>query len=382
MNRRFFVKTSGLALLGTALTPRVFARMAQASATRGKKILVTIFQRGAVDGLNMIVPYGERAYAAARPSIGIAKSDVLDLDGFFGAHPSLQSLMPYWKDHSLAIVHAAGSPDTTRSHFDAQDFMESGTPGVKSTSDGFLARTLAVEKVKAAPLQAVAISASTPRILAGSQAIVTTDIARYANSPSTELFASTYPEAFEAGRVLKSMRAQNGEGYPRNPLGDALQQIARLIKSDVGLEIAFADVGGWDTHAAQGGKDGQLANNLRGFSEAIAAFAKDLGSRMSEVVLVTTSEFGRTVHENGNRGTDHGHATVMLALGGNVNGGKVHGKWPGLDRERLFEGRDLAVTTDFRDVFGAVLTKHLGIFSLGTIFPGFRPDGNHAIIRA
>ncbi|HKR65816.1 MAG TPA: DUF1501 domain-containing protein [Thermoanaerobaculia bacterium] len=372
MNRRIFLKSSGLALLGTAITPHVFARMAQASSTRGKKVLVTIFQRGAVDGLNMIVPYGERAYAAARPSIGLAKSDVLDLDGFFGAHPSLQSLMPFWKDRSLAIVHAAGSPDATRSHFDAQDFMESGTPGVKSMSDGFLTRVLASEKSKS-PLQSVAISSSTPRILAGSQAIVTNDIARYANAPSTELFASMYPEAFEAGKVLKGMRATNDASYPRGPLGDALQQIARIIKSDVGLEIAFADVGGWDTHAAQGGKDGQLANNLRLFSDAIAAFAKDLGSRMSDVVLVTTSEFGRTVHENGNRGTDHGHATVMLALGGNVSGGKVHGKWPGLDRAQLFEGRDLAVTTDFRDVFGEVLTKHLGVNSLATVFPRYAP---------
>jgi uncharacterized protein (DUF1501 family) len=369
MNRRTFVKTSGIALIGTALTPSVFARMAQASKTRGKKILVTVFQRGAVDGLNMIVPYGERAYAASRPSIGIAKSDVLDLDGFFGAHPSLQSLMPYWKDHSLAIVHAAGSPDGTRSHFDAQDFMESGTPGVKSTQDGFLTRAL----VERAPLSAVAISATTPRIFAGSNAIATTDITRYANAPSTDLFASTYPEAFEAGRILKSMRATTGSGYPRNPLGDALQQIARIIKSDVGLEIAFADAGGWDTHAAQGGKDGQLANNLRGFAEAIVAFAKDLGSRMSDVVLVTTSEFGRTVRENGNRGTDHGHATVMLTLGGNVKGGEVYGKWPGLDRAQLFEGRDLAVTTDFRDVFGEVLTRHMGLTTLAEVFPKYVP---------
>jgi uncharacterized protein (DUF1501 family) len=369
MNRRTFVKTSGIALIGTALTPHVFARMAQASTTRGKKILVTVFQRGAVDGLNMIVPYGERAYSVARPSIGIAKGDVLDLDGFFGAHPALQSLMPYWNDRSLAIVHAVGSPDGTRSHFDAQDFMESGTPGVKSTEDGFLAR--AVRKDATSPLSAVAISATTPRILAGSNAIATADIVRYANAPATDLFASTYPEAFEAGRILKSMRATAGAGYPRNPLGQALQQIARIIKSDVGLEIAFADVGGWDTHAAQGGKDGQLANNLRGFAEAIAAFAKDLGSRMSDVVLVTTSEFGRTVRENGNRGTDHGHATVMLTLGGNVKGGKVHGKWPGLDRAQLFEGRDLAVTTDFRDVFGEVLTRHMDLPSLARVFPKY-----------
>lgn len=366
MNRRTFVKTSGIALIGTALTPSVFARMAQASTTHGRKILVTVFQRGAVDGLNMIVPYGDRAYSASRPSIGIARNDVLDLDGFFGAHPSLQSLMPFWTDRSLAIVHAAGSPDATRSHFDAQDFMESGTPGVKSTRDGFLARALPGD---ARPLGAVAISATMPRILAGSNAIATTDLTRFANAPATDLFASTYPEAFEAGKILRSMRGVAGTGYPRNPLGDALQQIARIIKSEVGLEIAFADVGGWDTHAAQGGKEGQLANNLRGLADAIAAFAKDLGSRMLDVVLVTTSEFGRTVRENGNRGTDHGHATVMLTLGGRVKGGKVYGTWPGLDHAQLYEGRDLAVTTDFRDVFGEVLTRHLGVTSLTQVFP-------------
>lgn len=366
MNRRLFLKSSGIALLGTALTPAVFARMAQASALRGKKVLVAIFQRGDVDGLNMIVPYAESAYYSARRSIAIPKKDVLDLDGFFGAHPSLQSLTPFWKDRSLAIVHAAGSPDGTRSHFDAQDFMESGTPGIKSTRDGFLTRAM---KPPHAPLRALAISQQMPRILAGSQAIVTADIARYANAPSTKLFESTYPEAYEAGRVLRSLRATKGSGYPRHPLGDALAQIAQVIKSDVGLEIAFADVGGWDTHAGQGGVDGQLANNLRGLSESIAAFARDLGSRIGDVVLVTMSEFGRTVRENGNRGTDHGHATVMLVLGGNVNGGKVHGRWPGLGNDQLFEKRDLAVTTDFRDVFAEVLAKHLGVSSMASVFP-------------
>jgi len=369
MNRRIFLKTSGLTLLGTALTPRVFARMAQASGTRGKKVLVAIFQRGAVDGLNMIVPYGESAYYSARPTIAIPKKDVLDLDGFFGAHPSLQSLLPFWKDRSLAIVQAAGSPDATRSHFDAQDFMESGTPGVKSTEDGFLAR--AMDPPNKEPLRALAISPSMPRILAGSNAVVATDIARYANAPSTKVFGSMYPEAFEASRILRTLGANSGTAYPRNPLGDALSQIARVIKSDVGLEIAFADAGGWDTHAAQGGIDGQLANNLRGFSEAMTAFANDLGSRMSDVVLITMSEFGRTVRQNGNRGTDHGHATVMLALGGNVKGGKVHGRWPGLASHQLFEGRDLAVTTDFRDVFAEVLTKHLGVPSMASVFPKY-----------
>ncbi|HUP60298.1 MAG TPA: DUF1501 domain-containing protein [Thermoanaerobaculia bacterium] len=374
MNRRIFLKTSGLALVGSALTPNVFARMAGAGATGGKKVLVAIFQRGAVDGLNMIVPYGERSYYAARPSIAIPKNEIADLDGFFGAHPSLQSLMPYWKDRSLAIVHAAGSPDSTRSHFDAQDFMEAGTPGVKSTEDGFLARALATRKDDA-PLRAVALSQEPPRILAGSSAIATADLATFANSASAKIFGSMYPEAFESVNILRSLRGRNEATYPRGPLANALKQIAQLIKSDVGLEVAFADVGGWDTHAGQGRTEGHLANNLRNFSDAIAAFAKDLGSRMGDVVLVTMSEFGRTVRENGNRGTDHGHATVMLALGGNVKGGKVYGKWPGLGTSQLFEGRDLAVTTDFRDVFGEVLTQHLDVPSLAKVFPRYQGKG-------
>jgi uncharacterized protein (DUF1501 family) len=368
MNRRLFLKTTGIALAGSALTPNIFAKMAAASNTRGKKTLVAIFQRGAVDGLNMIVPHGEKAYYAARPSIAILKSAVLDLDGFFGAHPSLQALMPYWKDKSLAIVHAAGSPDSTRSHFDAQDFMESGTPGVKSTEDGFLARALATRRSES-KVRAVAMSQTPPRILAGSSAISTTDIRAYANSPAAKIFGSMYPESFEAVRVLKSVDVKSGADYPRGALASSLKQIAGLIKSDVGLEVAFADVGGWDTHAGEGGAEGQLANNLKNFAEAIAAFAKDLGSRMSDVVLVTMSEFGRTVRENGNRGTDHGHATAMLILGGDVRGGKVHGKWPGLDN--LYENRDLAVTTDFRDVFAEVLTKQLGVTSLASVFPRY-----------
>jgi len=353
MNRRLFLRTTGLGLLGAALPLR--------AATRRGKVLVVIFQRGAVDGLNMIVPYGERAYAASRPSIAIPRNEVLDLDGFFGAHPSLQSLMPFWKDRSLAVVHAAGSPDATRSHFDAQDFMESGTPGEKSTKDGFLAR--AIGKPKSSAPRAVAITTTLPRIFSGApDAIAATDLAKFRNERASALFASAYPEAFEAARVLGKVDASGGP----------LKQIASLIKGDVGVEVAFTDVGGWDTHAAQ---KAPLANNLRRLSEDIAALAKDLGSRMSDVVLVTMSEFGRTVRENGNRGTDHGHGGVMMILGGDVRGGKVHGKWPGLEREQLFEGRDLAVTTDFRDVFGELLTKHLGVTSLATVFPRYAVRG-------
>ena len=399
IDRRFFLKSSGLALVGGTLLPNVFVRMANAATTKGNKTLVAIFQRGAVDGLNMIVPYGEQAYYAARPTITVprpgAEGGAIDLDGFFGLHPSLASLSPYFKDHSLAMIHAVGSPDTTRSHFDAQDFMESGTPGVKSTEDGFLSRAIGTKKETAvSPLRAVALSPAMPRILSGGAgAVAMTNISQFGirgNANVSGGFESMYAEAvagtlggtakesFEAARILKStdpqkLQPENGAVYPNGPLGNSLRQIAQLIKSNVGLEVAFADVSGWDTHAGEGGAQGQLANNLRNFSDAIAAFARDLGSRMGDVVLVTMSEFGRTVRENGNRGTDHGHANVMMLLGGSVKGGKVHGKWPGLGSQQLYENRDLAITTDFRDIFAELLTKQLAVPSLKSVFPGYEP---------
>ncbi|HEV8657373.1 MAG TPA: DUF1501 domain-containing protein [Thermoanaerobaculia bacterium] len=401
INRRVFLKSSGLALVAGGLLPNVFVRMAQAGTPKGKRVLVAIFQRGAVDGLNVIVPYGEAQYYAARPTIavprpGSGEAAALDLDGFFGLHPAMASLIPYFKDRSAAFVHAVGSPDTTRSHFDAQDFMESGTPGVKSTEDGFLSRAVAAKKeANASPLRAVALSPALPRILSGNAgAVAMTNVGQFgirageASGQIASSFESMYAEAvagalggtakesFEAARILKNadplkLQPENGATYPNNALGNSLKQIAQLIKSDVGLEVAFADVGGWDTHAGEGGAQGQLANNLRNFADAISAFAKDLGSRMGDVVLVTMSEFGRTVRENGNRGTDHGHANVMLVLGGGVKGGKVYSQWPGLAPERLFENRDLAVTTDFRDVFGELVTKQLSVASLKTVFPGY-----------
>jgi len=374
IDRRFFLKSSGLALVAGGLLPNVFVKMAGAATTKGKKVLVAIFQRGAVDGLNVVVPYGEAAYYATRPTIAIPRDGVLDLDGFFGLHPAVASLVPYFKDKSLAFVHAVGSPDATRSHFDAQDFMESGTPGVKTTEDGFLSRALRTKKAKS-PLRAVALGTALPRILSGNaNAVAMSDINRF--GVRLPEFEALYPEAFEASRILKSadptkLQPENSAQYPNNPLGNALKQIAQLIKSDVGLEIAFTDVGGWDTHAGEGGAQGQLANNLRQFSDAIAAFTCDLGSRMGDVVLVTMSEFGRTVRENGNRGTDHGHANFMLVVGGGVKGGKVHGTWPGLTN--LYENRDLQVTTDFRDVFAELLTKQLGVASLKSVFPNYDP---------
>jgi uncharacterized protein (DUF1501 family) len=396
ITRRTFFKSSGLALVAGGLLPNVFVRMANAATTNGKKTLVAIFQRGAVDGLNVIVPYAEKAYYDARPTIAIPRNEVVDLDGFFGAHPSLASIAPYFKEKSLAVVHAVGSPDATRSHFDAQDFMESGTPGVKTTQDGFLARALAAKKEPASsPLRAVALGPALPRILAGAGGgVAMSNVAQFGirgGAQSGDLASSfesmyaqagllggTAKESFEAAKMLKAadpqkLQAANGAVYPNTQLGNSLKQIAQLIKSNVGLEIAFTDVSGWDTHAGEGGAQGQLANNLRQFSDAIAAFARDLGSRMSDVVLVTMSEFGRTVRENGNRGTDHGHANVMLLLGGNVRGGKVHAAWPGLSSQTLFENRDLAVTTDFRDVFAELLSKQLGVAALKNVFPGYEP---------
>jgi uncharacterized protein (DUF1501 family) len=401
IDRRFFLKSSGLALIAGGLLPNVFVKMADAATTKGKKVLVAIFQRGAVDGLNVVVPYGEGQYYGARPTIaiplpGAGEGAAIDLDGFFGVHPSLASLVPYFKDRSAAFIHAVGSPDATRSHFDAQDFMESGTPGVKVTEDGFLSRALVAKKTAASsPLRAVALSPALPRILSGTAGAVSmTNVAQFgirggaASGQLTASFESMYAgavagalggtakESFEAARILTSadpqkLQPENGAMYPNGPLANALRQIAQLIKSDVGLEVAFADVGGWDTHAGEGGTQGQLANNLRQFSDSIAAFARDLGSRMGDVVLVTMSEFGRTVRENGNRGTDHGHANFMLVLGGGVKGGRVYGKWPGLSSQQLYENRDLAITTDFRDVFGELLTKQLGVTSLKTVFPTY-----------
>jgi uncharacterized protein (DUF1501 family) len=401
MDRRIFLKSSGLALVGSAFLPGTFVRMARAATTAGRGTLVVIFQRGAVDGLNVVVPYGESAYRRARPNIGLDRprsgdGGVLDLDGFFGLHPAMAPLLPYFQDGSLAFVHASGSPDATRSHFDAQDFMEAGTPGIKSTRDGFLSRAIqGREGDEVSPLRAVSMTSTMPRILSGgANAIAMTSVSQFGlragratDSVSTSFeemygdavnasLSKTAHDSFDAIRILRdadpaSIRPDNGATYPRNDLGRSLQQIAQLIKAGVGLEVAFTDVGGWDTHANQGAAQGQLANNLRQYGEAVAAFAQDLGSRMGDVTVVTVSEFGRTVKENGNRGTDHGHGNVMQVLGGGVRGGKVYGKWPGLSGSDLHEGRDLAVTTDFREVFGEVLVRRLGVGDVSSVFPGF-----------
>ncbi|HEY0545142.1 MAG TPA: DUF1501 domain-containing protein, partial [Pyrinomonadaceae bacterium] len=378
------------------------ARTVEAAGAVRRKVLITIFQRGAVDGLNMVVPFGETEYYAARPSIAVprpnAADGALDLDGFFGLHPRLGGLKPLWDARQLAIVHASGSPDGTRSHFDAQDYMESATPGVKSTRDGWLNRYLQSNAdAKASPFRAVAMTQNLPRTLQGrAPAVAISNLADFtiqAGASSASLqggFESIYAqgvndvlqgtgkETFEAVNYLKKInpsqfKPENGAQYPRNQFGNALLQISQLIKAGVGLEVAFTDTPGlnWDTHFNQGNSRGQLANLLQQFGAGISALVTDLGQHMDDVVILTMSEFGRTVRENGTRGTDHGHANAMFVIGNSVRGGRVYGEWPGLGSDKLYEGRDLALTTDFRDVFGEIAQKHLGSAKLDKVFPGY-----------
>ena len=407
MNRRFFLKSGGIALASVGMSlsaPGFLERVVLGNPITGgkRKTLIAIFQRGAVDGLNMVVPFGESNYYSVRPNIAIPKPDagnaesVINLDGLFGLHPQMMAFKPLWDSKRLAIVHAAGSPDNTRSHFDAQDYMESATPGLKSTRDGWLNRYLQFKEDKEHSLfRAVSITKTMPRVLQGpAPAVAMSSIGEFsirAGKSSSEMqggFEAIYAkkvndslvdmgrETFEAVNFLKQAnpgqyKPENGAQYPRNPFGNSLLQIAQLIKADIGLEVAFTDMGGWDTHVNQGDARGQLANLLGQFSSGIAALYQDLGQRMDDVVILTMSEFGRTVHENGNRGTDHGHANAMFVMGNSVRGGKVYGRWPGLKEDQLNEGRDLALTTDFRDVFGEIASRHLGTKDTGTIFPGY-----------
>jgi uncharacterized protein (DUF1501 family) len=399
MTRRVFLKNGSLAMVSLGFAPAFIARSAQAAETR-RKILIAIFQRGAVDGLNMVVPFGERAYYENRPTIAIPKPNgrdgAVDLDGFFGLHPRMSPLAPLFSRGEMAIVHACGSHDDTRSHFDAQDYMESGTPGVKSTRDGWLNRYLhAKDHERASPFRAVALAPQLPRSLQGSEpALAIGQLAQFGvrAGQTTASMASSFEEqyaqaadsllqptgreAFDAVNMLRSANLgdytpANGAEYPRSGFGDAMKQVAQLVRADLGLEVAFTELGQWDHHANEGAATGQIANRLDDFARGLAAFNQDLGDRMADVVLVTMSEFGRTLRENGARGTDHGHGNAMLVFGGPVKGGKVYGKWPGLQREQLWEGRDLAITTDFRDVFAEVVTGHLGAKDVSHIFPGY-----------
>lgn len=439
ISRRVFVKRGAIALasIGTSpwwmpsfLNSTVFA--ADPAKGGGRKILVCIFQRGAVDGLSMVVPFGDKDYYRHRNEIAlkqpVAKAGdeaCIDLDGFFGLHPALAPLLPIYKEKHFAIIHACGSPSQNRSHFDMQDFMESGTADDKSVATGWLNRALLEcpeDRAKLTPFRAVAMTPILPRCLHGDhEALAIPDIRTFGvgarnlaparpnvqpnrpqggmqqmggNMGAAKGFEQLYEnavgdvlggagrEAFEAIEMLKKAdptkyQPQNGANYGNTNFGRTMLQIAQLIKSNVGLEVAFAEIGGWDTHANQGAAQGQLANRLREFGGALAAFYKDLGDKMSDVVVLTMSEFGRTIRQNGARGTDHGHATAFTVMGGAVNGGKVLGRWPGLADEQLFQRRDLMHTTDYRDVFAEIAQKHLGAKDLTKVFPKYRVDAKN-----
>ncbi len=451
IERRVFLKGGAVALLALGMPPAFLARAAAAQGGKAgrRKTLVFLFQRGAVDGLNMVVPFGERAYYDVRRSIAVPEprrgqdGTAIDLDGFFGLHPALSPLHELYGRGELAIVHAVGSPHPTRSHFDAQDFMETATPGVKTTKDGWMNRLLqetdpgcachglatgrtladgaahasdhAVGQVALAapgtadgagefadapsPLRGIALSAELPRALRGAyDTVALPDLSRFGigrgdpalegafgrmyGGAQGELFADAAEASLEAIELLRRTNPlqyapRDGVEYPATPFGRALRQIAQLVKADAGVEVAFADIGGWDTHIAQGGASGQLAGRLTELSRGLRAFYDDLGDRMEDVLVVSMSEFGRTVAENGSGGTDHGHGNCMMVMGGSANGGRVLGPWPGLEREQLYEGRDLAITTDFRDVFAEVVAGHLEIedpAALTDVFPGYGVD--------
>lgn len=450
VTRRVFLKTSGLALASVGVAPVLgpqWLRSAAFAAEPGKakgKILICIFQRGAVDGLSMVVPHGDPYYYQHRPlgpaGIALARTGeqgVLDLDGTFGLNPALKALKPIYDAGHFAPIQAVGSPSASRSHFDAQDYMELATPGSKSADQGWLARVLAAcpedtanGKNQGSIIRAVSLTNQTPLSLKGADDTlafpnlssfsirdgsmggggrkggmvgampntmggdgfeglyenavgdVLHDTTRDPMNGNGDAVRSAGKEGFAALKMLESIRAErymaaNGATYPRSQLGSSLQQIAQLIKANVGLQIAFAECTGWDTHAGQGGAQGQLARRLGDFGDSIGALYRDLGDRMSDVVILTMSEFGRTARQNGSGGTDHGHGTCFLALGGNIQGGKVLGKWPGLAPENLNDNRDLAVTTDFRDVFGEIAARHLGDRKLTATFPDYTATPNN-----
>ena len=416
MNRRKFLQQAGIVSTSAIVSIGAHGWAARgislnnSNSSSGPKRLVVVFLRGAVDGLNVVVPHGENAYYESRPKIAIPRpsdtNGALNLDGRFGLHPALASLMPLWQQQSLAFVHACGSPDPTRSHFDAQDYMESGTPGTKATSDGWMNRLLA-DLPTHTPVQAVNLGDTTPRILSGQMAVASFPLGRNSaralpldrpqiGAAFDRLYAGNdelsqvYQEGRSARKTLltdlktedaETKAANNGAPSPVGFASDA-KQLARLMVKDPTIHLAFLALGGWDTHVNQGGSQGQLAGRLKPLGDGLATLAQALGPVYRDTTVVVMSEFGRTVHENGDGGTDHGHGNVMWVLGGGVKGGKVYGEWPGLSSTALYQGRDLAISTDFRDVITTVLERHLQLddAKLHQVFPGYTSNQRIGVI--
>jgi uncharacterized protein (DUF1501 family) len=395
-SRRAFLRSAG-ALFALSSTPGFLGR-ALAAGTPTGKTLVLVFLRGGADGLSIVPPLGDPAYRRLRPTLALGgpgkDGGALRLDDVFGLHPSLAPLMPLWTEGTLGIVHAAGLPGGTRSHFDAQDFCESGTPGQKSTADGWLNRAVQRAPGPDGAFRVVAMQPMLPRMLAGDAPAVSMASlgqfklpgaggdgsgfdAMYAEAVDAAL-RTTGIETFEALREAGSARLaqlppDNGAEYGKSPLSRRLQDVARLIRSGVGLQVAVTDMGGWDTHVAEGAEKGQLAVRLGELGQALSAFARDLGQRWNDVRVVVMTEFGRTARENGNRGTDHGTASVMFVLGGRVHGGRVVGGYRGMEMPQLFEERDLAIGTDVRSVLWEAVAAQLGVTERSRVFPGFTP---------
>lgn len=413
-SRKVFLKQAGLALftIGVGGVPTFIAKAAAGSNSflrpyKKNKIMVFIFQRGAMDGLMAVTPFTDPYLKAARPTLFMdaAKSatgkSLIDLDGRFGLHPSMAAFENLFKEKRLAIVHGMGSPNNSRSHFDAQDYMESGTPFNKGTASGWLNRAVGLLGHDATPFRAVSMTSAMPRSFYGdNETIAISNLQDFAiqlkgnsmganmaaksfedlyDQTSSSLLNKTGKESFDAVKMLqktdvKNYKPANGASYPNSALGNALKQIAQLIKIDVGMEIAFAESGGWDTHFNQGTENGVFARNVTDLSNSIVAFWTDMGSMQDDITLMTTTEFGRTVKQNGTGGTDHGRASCAFILGNDVNGGKVHGTMQPLSAENLADGRDLAVTTDFRSIFSEVADKHLKINNDTILFPEWKGE--------
>jgi uncharacterized protein (DUF1501 family) len=405
MKRRKFIQLATVLSASSIVNIGAHSWVAKGLAqTNNRQRLIVVFLRGAVDGLNVVVPHQEETYYELRPKIAIPrpgeKNGAIDLDGFFGLHPALADVMPLWQNKTLAFVHASGSKDPTRSHFDAQHYMEVGTPGDKSTSGGWMNRLLG-NLPKDKPTQAVNIGDTPPRILVGQMPVASLPTGNKSTRPlpidrppiyqafdrlytGNDELSRAYRESRQARELLladleKEMEeASNGAPPPVGFASDA-SKLARVMVGDSRTQLGFIDVGGWDTHVNQGSSNGQLANKLKHLGEGIATLVKELGPLYANTAILVISEFGRTVKENGNAGTDHGHGNAMWALGGGIRGGRVFGDWPGLDESELYEGRDLEVTTDFRDAIATVLEGHMGVkgSQLAQVFPG--NSSNHRL---
>ena len=387
----------------TKTTPTWMPRLAFAphnTAPRGDA-LVVVFLRGAADILNMVVPHGEEAYYRMRPSLGIPRPDdskskqeecTIDLDGFFGFHPSMHALVDAWQSQQLAIIHACGAPDESRSHFKAMELMERGVDDERGPASGWIGRHLATLNTgNSSPLRAVGMGTRPQRSLSGTvpvsalrsiadfhlggdaRALQQMRLALNTVYADDVLGQDTLSimDTLETLDPLTYAAARNAK-YPDSEFGLALKQTAMLIKAEVGLEVSAIDVGGWDTHFAQGSTTGLMPNLMKDLADGLAAFHADMYDHMHQLTTVTMSEFGRRASENGSLGTDHGHGSMMMVLGGNVQGGRVHGEWPGLEEGQIMGPGDLAVTTDYRDVLSEILVKRLNNPATADIFPNYQ----------